>query len=454
MVERVRKPNSILHKVHHAILETLHISISRDTRLVQLVETNVIAPPIHRDALPTEFLKCRYLQGIQLSENYSESSDDGIDILIGADYYWDFVTGRVKRQKNLPVAIESILGWILQGKVEPELCCPSTITSLCSISTTERNEVNKELKKSSEIEEMGKNKDIMLSKEDIKVPEKYEETITHENDGKYQVRFPDNEELSEMGATEDKHHNSTEDLSITNIMQKKVKSKYPKVPVTTNSDKSSVRQATTSLKESKEYCKPQYWIMSKLKTLLTIIFLITLFLSDNRIENRISRPLVAEGLQEAEMKWIQFRQQGLLTEYRVLEKHNLHCKYILEYSPWWGEPYKNLMHTIQSPQMKILNRSHMNADETYTSLDKVNIQVSSRLLSSPKDEQSEQNYLKHQHPCSLQITNRIQTMSEWWGVSRILYESCVFCDTLYNPCCKYEKHPVFIKNSVSCEVIL
>ena len=230
-----------------------------------------------------------------------------------------------------------------------------------------------------------------------------------------------------MGATEDKHHNSTEDLSVTNVMQKKVKSKYPKVPVTTtNSDKSSVRQATTSLKESKEYCKPQYWIMSKLKTLLTIIFLITLFLSENRIENRISRPLVAEGLQKAEMKWIQFRQQGLLTEYRVLEKHNLHCKYILEYSPWWGEPYKYHMHTIQSPQMKILNRSHMNADETYTFPDEVKIQVSNRLLSSPTDEQLVQNYLKHQHPCHLQITNRIQTMSEWWGVSRIYMNPVYF----------------------------
>ena len=38
--------------------------------------------------------------------------DDGIQLLIGADYYWAFVEGEVLKGTTGPVALRSKLGWI------------------------------------------------------------------------------------------------------------------------------------------------------------------------------------------------------------------------------------------------------------------------------------------------------------------------------------------------------
>ena len=83
---------------------------------MKLVETELISPSIKREALPPNLLKYKYLQGIKIAENYAMSKTEDIDVMIGLDYYWVFVTGRVKRQFGRPIAIESSLGWILQSK--------------------------------------------------------------------------------------------------------------------------------------------------------------------------------------------------------------------------------------------------------------------------------------------------------------------------------------------------
>ena len=40
-----------------------------------------------------------------------------IDILIGADFYWDFVLGDVIRGDSGPVALKTSLGWVLSGNM-------------------------------------------------------------------------------------------------------------------------------------------------------------------------------------------------------------------------------------------------------------------------------------------------------------------------------------------------
>ena len=42
--------------------------------------------------------------------------DSDIDVLIGADYYWDIVEGEIKRENNERlIALKSKLGWLLSG---------------------------------------------------------------------------------------------------------------------------------------------------------------------------------------------------------------------------------------------------------------------------------------------------------------------------------------------------
>ena len=40
-----------------------------------------------------------------------------MSVLIGADYYWEIVTGRICRGGSGPIAIETKLGWVLSGPV-------------------------------------------------------------------------------------------------------------------------------------------------------------------------------------------------------------------------------------------------------------------------------------------------------------------------------------------------
>ena len=75
-----------------------------------------------------------HLYGLKLADNSSMPTDGDVeeDIMIGADYYWKFVTGTTRRGgKPGPVAIFTRLGWVLSGPVihenqEPSDCSPTT----------------------------------------------------------------------------------------------------------------------------------------------------------------------------------------------------------------------------------------------------------------------------------------------------------------------------------------
>ena len=57
-----------------------------------------------------------HLQGLTLADNVN-ASNKRIDLLIGADHYYDIVIGDVIRGSAGPVAISSRLGWLLSGPV-------------------------------------------------------------------------------------------------------------------------------------------------------------------------------------------------------------------------------------------------------------------------------------------------------------------------------------------------
>ena len=40
---------------------------------------------------------------------------DPIIILLGADFYWSFMTGKARQSSLGPTAVESILEWVLSG---------------------------------------------------------------------------------------------------------------------------------------------------------------------------------------------------------------------------------------------------------------------------------------------------------------------------------------------------
>ena len=54
--------------------------------------------------------------------NSSSKTSFDVDLLVGLDFYYSFITGNVKRgQIGEPIAIESKLGWILTGPLKSNL---------------------------------------------------------------------------------------------------------------------------------------------------------------------------------------------------------------------------------------------------------------------------------------------------------------------------------------------
>lgn len=54
-----------------------------------------------------------HLEGLDFADNFD--STESIDVLIGSDYYWDFVTGDSIKGEHGPTAVDSKFGWLLSG---------------------------------------------------------------------------------------------------------------------------------------------------------------------------------------------------------------------------------------------------------------------------------------------------------------------------------------------------
>ena len=58
-----------------------------------------------------------HLSGLELADDPGDAQELQVDILIGSDYYWQFITGQLQRGTSGPVAIQTCLGCVLSGPV-------------------------------------------------------------------------------------------------------------------------------------------------------------------------------------------------------------------------------------------------------------------------------------------------------------------------------------------------
>ena len=62
-----------------------------------------------------------HLQGLSIANSRSKTSFD-VDLLVGLDFYYSFITGNVKRgQIGEPITVELKLGWVLTGPLKSNL---------------------------------------------------------------------------------------------------------------------------------------------------------------------------------------------------------------------------------------------------------------------------------------------------------------------------------------------
>ena len=98
-------------KVQLAVVNTKGNDITMEAYCVP-----TICSPISNQSIKVALEEYPHLCGLNLADSSTLSGDNDVevDILIGADYYWKFVTGTIKRgNKPGPVAVLTRLGWVV-----------------------------------------------------------------------------------------------------------------------------------------------------------------------------------------------------------------------------------------------------------------------------------------------------------------------------------------------------
>lgn len=99
-----------------------HIEVSIETAgnnhvKIKALSYPTICSPVKSNVKIESF---EHLLGLELADDPCrvDSEDESIDILIGLNYYYDFVIGDVIRGKSGPVAVRSKVGWLISGSAE------------------------------------------------------------------------------------------------------------------------------------------------------------------------------------------------------------------------------------------------------------------------------------------------------------------------------------------------
>ena len=83
--------------------------------LLELIFVPNICSPLSNQTIELTQATHSHLITLSLADNTGGNSELLVDVLIGGDYYWSFFTGKIFRGEIGPVAMETLLGWVLSG---------------------------------------------------------------------------------------------------------------------------------------------------------------------------------------------------------------------------------------------------------------------------------------------------------------------------------------------------
>lgn len=83
--------------------------------LLRFYVVPTICEPLVSQPITTCVQSHPHLRALELADTSDENSSLPIDLLVGADYYWELVTGNTCRGEGGPTAIHTIAGWVLSG---------------------------------------------------------------------------------------------------------------------------------------------------------------------------------------------------------------------------------------------------------------------------------------------------------------------------------------------------
>lgn len=153
------------------------------TLVIEAVETPQVSSAIMQ--VPGEQIKQQLERRGLASADVSGSTDLELElsVLIGADFYWKMVSGRVERLSDSLVAIETMFGWTVQGPVS---MLSMSETSCMKICTEETMQVSNQLRAFWEIESLGITYKDEERAADAEAREHFSRSVSYK-EGRYEV---------------------------------------------------------------------------------------------------------------------------------------------------------------------------------------------------------------------------------------------------------------------------
>ena len=153
----------------------------------------VICSPLNYQTVQFAKRNHGHLKDIALSECNPEENLV-VDILVGADQYWNIANGEVKRGESGPVAMNTRFGWTLSGPVENAPCSKTHSVNLAATHVLQIDTRRDEM----DVHEMGHDakfrtfwelESIRIKQEENSILETFKETVTFKNQ-RYEVGLP------------------------------------------------------------------------------------------------------------------------------------------------------------------------------------------------------------------------------------------------------------------------
>jgi len=150
--------------------------------ILALVVPNIAAPL--NNTIRTTLRDVPYLQGLPLAHPVSSAENFEISLLVGADFYWNFIGDHVVRGDG-PTAVSSRLGYVLSGPL-PVHRAYNSVSNFLNLAVSHDTDV-KDLQRFWEIEDTG----VTAKLSDQTFLEEYcDSHIIRQEDGSYCASFP------------------------------------------------------------------------------------------------------------------------------------------------------------------------------------------------------------------------------------------------------------------------
>lgn len=180
-------------KENESVMNVVEVALKENPDGEPLVMEAIEVDMISRTRLPRPNDNSKsYMKkmGMKIADDNDEkSATQETSLLLGSDFYWEAITGRVKRLNQHTMLVESILGWIVHGPCGVESYLRETKSVMVLHATERTDEITDAIQKFWELENTGitETKNRMHRVEHLFTS--FEKTI--ERDGeRYKVRLP------------------------------------------------------------------------------------------------------------------------------------------------------------------------------------------------------------------------------------------------------------------------